>query len=180
MKLKTILAGAAALALAATTLIGGTAHAADPDYTVPHSSEANQEQFWVEHFKERDGVDVVCTKDDTEYNDGYLLGSPEAGHDWYALILKAGAGDGANEVFLNPVTGETYTFTDKDISHVITCMIAQTGDNGDDDGDNGDDNGDNGDDNGDDDKPEDPKKPQDPEKKPTPEKKKPTLPRTGV
>lgn len=113
--LKKILAGVGAIALATAGLMTTTANAE----SVPHSPEANQASFWEDYFKDVDGVSCkkVGTKDTP-----FTVGQPSDGHEWVAVIVKAGAGDGANDVHRDVKPGDKISHeSGKRTSHVIVC-----------------------------------------------------------
>ena len=94
-----------ALALLASTLSVGAVLASTD------ISDENKVGYWCEN-----GVkyEPVATP--------YVVPTPPEGTAWTLLVLKAGSGEGANETFANPTSGQSYVHsTGKDISHVILC-----------------------------------------------------------
>src|SRR5690606_5889171 len=107
------------LALALTGGVVATASVAAPEPAVSLSPTApdntNHAEYWEAHLEDQGYTNVECTKYDQPYNDGYTV---PAG-DWLLLVLKAGSGEGENDLVWNPVVGRTYFHeSEKDISHV--------------------------------------------------------------
>src|SRR5690606_17815842 len=109
------------LALALPGGVVATASVAAPEPAVslsPTAPNTNQPEYWEAYLEAEGYINVACTKDDQSYNDGYTV--PEG--DWLLLVLKAGSGEGENDLVWNPVVGQTYFHaSEKDISHVILC-----------------------------------------------------------
>lgn len=112
-----------AVALVATAVLtaSATASAAAP----PQHAALNHTGYWESFTYEDD----TCTK--TELGDGvsqYQLAPPAAGTHYTLLVLKAGSGASASEVFDNPTWRVPYWHsTGKDLSHVIVCVGAGGG-----------------------------------------------------
>ena len=92
----------------------GAANGVDP--------ELNKPSYWVDYFTQQGYEDVQCTKYEP-VSTPYILGDAPEGRTWLAIIIKAGAGDDANEVIMNPKPGEYSHASGKDNSHVIVCSI---------------------------------------------------------
>ncbi|WP_143008283.1 hypothetical protein [Tessaracoccus oleiagri] len=93
--------------------------------TVPFDPDANKPGYWEDYFEDRGYVDVTCTKDDTE-RESFTVGAPPDGSFWVGVILKAGADDSANDVYVEPSEGDVLEHASgKDISHVIACYAAE-------------------------------------------------------
>jgi hypothetical protein len=84
--------------------------------------ELNKASYWVDYFTQQGKADVKCTKYEP-VSTPYILGDAPEGRTWLAIIIKAGAGDDANEVIMNPEPGEYSHASGKDNSHVIVCSI---------------------------------------------------------
>jgi hypothetical protein len=96
----------------------------------PHSSEANQANYWEAWPANHGGPTHVndvgawtCDKIDQSFPGGYELPDPPAGFVWRLLVIKDGAGDGANFLFWNPTPGDTYVGQQGGVSHVIRCKM---------------------------------------------------------
>ena len=108
----------AATVIALVALIGLSA----PSSAAPKADNTNTTSYWEAHLAAQ-GIDATCTK--TEYRDGMgSLTLPVLTTGSYVLlVLKAGSGDGENEVWHDPMAGVAYEHsTGKDISHAIVCV----------------------------------------------------------
>jgi hypothetical protein len=94
----------------------GAANGVDP--------ELNKPSYWVDYFTQQGYEDVECTKYEP-VSTPYILGDAPEGRTWLAIIIKAGAGDDANQVIMSPKPGEYSHASGKDNSHVIVCSIPQ-------------------------------------------------------
>jgi len=92
----------------------GAANGVDP--------ELNKPSYWVDYFTQQGYEDVECTKYEP-VSTPYILGDAPEGRTWLAIIIKAGAGDDANEVIMSPKPGEYSHASGKDNSHVIVCSV---------------------------------------------------------
>ncbi len=92
----------------------GAANGVDP--------ELNKASYWVDNFTQQDYEDVKCTKYEP-VSTPYILGDAPEGRMWLAIIIKAGAGDDANQVIMNPKPGPYSHSSGKDNSHVIVCSV---------------------------------------------------------
>ena len=115
-----MLAGAFGLA---TSAVGATLTA--PSAVVAANGvdpELNKPSYWVDYFTQQGYEDVECTKYEP-VSTPYILGDAPEGRTWLAIIIKAGAGDDANQVIMSPKPGEYSHASGKDNSHVIVCSV---------------------------------------------------------
>jgi hypothetical protein len=96
--------------------------------TPAHATDTNQASDWVTLPGEQ------CEKTDVSAESGgYTVPAEPEGRDWSKLIIKKGSGNIGveNQVFNNPVAGQTYTwqgFDDKQDggwSHTILCSVPE-------------------------------------------------------
>ena len=109
----------------ATSAVGATLTA--PSAVVAANGvdpELNKPSYWVDYFTQQGYEDVECTKYEP-VSTPYILGDAPEGRMWLAIIVKAGAGDDANEVTMNPKPGEYSHASGKDNSHVIVCSVPE-------------------------------------------------------
>ena len=92
----------------------GAANGVDP--------ELNKPSYWVDYFTQQGYEDVECTKYEP-VSTPYILGDAPEGRTWLAIIIKAGAGEDANQVIMSPKPGEYSHASGKDNSHVIVCSV---------------------------------------------------------
>ena len=92
----------------------GAANGVDP--------ELNKPSYWVDYFTQQGYEDVECTKYEP-VSTPYILGDAPEGRTWLAIIIKAGAGNDANQVIMSPKPGEYSHASGKDNSHVIVCSV---------------------------------------------------------
>lgn len=117
MKIRKALIASLAAAVGAAGFISATTANAE---TVPHNPAANQPAYWVSYFNV-EGIE--CSKTDPAATP-YVLGDAGDDREWFAVVVKAGAGDDAHEVFRNVTEGQSFSHsTGKDNSHVITCTV---------------------------------------------------------
>ncbi len=84
---------------------------------LPQDPEYNNVEYWQSNGYE------YCVKYDP-VDTPYLVPAAPEGGTWDLLIIKAGAGDQANQLIDDPAVGTTYEHSsDKDISHVILCVV---------------------------------------------------------
>ena len=84
---------------------------------LPQDPEYNDVEYWQSNGYE------YCVKYDP-VDTPYLVPAAPEGGTWDLLIIKAGAGDQANQLIDDPAVGTTYEHSsDKDISHVILCVV---------------------------------------------------------
>jgi hypothetical protein len=109
---------AAALTALAVVGMGATAHAAPPD----HAAQ-NHVAYW-EAFTLQDDT---CSK--VELPDGvssFTLPELPSRQVYTLLVLKAGSGSDAHALVWYPDAGVAYEHpTDKDLSHVISCVTEE-------------------------------------------------------
>ncbi|MDR7234964.1 hypothetical protein [Agrococcus sp. BE272] len=83
----------------------------------PPSATMNHESYW-------EGLGYGdCEK--MEFGDGvgsFTLPELPDGQQYTLLVLKAGSGEGANDLVLWPAPGTYMHSSDKDLSHVIYCV----------------------------------------------------------
>jgi hypothetical protein len=109
----------------ATSAVGATLTA--PSAVVAANGvdpELNKPSYWVDYFTKQGYEDVECTKYEP-VSTPYILGDPPEGRMWLAIVIKAGAGNDANEVIMNPKPGEYSHASGKDNSHVIVCSVPE-------------------------------------------------------
>ncbi len=104
---------AVAASMTAPTAVGA-ANGVDP--------ELNKASYWVDYFTQQGYEDVKCTKYEP-VSTPYILGDAPEGRTWLAIIIKAGAGDDANQVIMSPAPGPYSHSSGKDNSHVIVCSV---------------------------------------------------------
>ncbi|SDY75737.1 hypothetical protein [Tessaracoccus flavus] len=120
MKIRKSFIAALAAAVGTFGLVAVNSASADP-ITVEHSPEANQASFWEDYFD--DVEDIECDKKEPVDTPFEVPAAPED-REWHAVIVKAGAGEDANEVYLDVEQGDEIShFSGKSNSHIILCHV---------------------------------------------------------
>ncbi|MET0697127.1 MAG: hypothetical protein ABWZ58_06835 [Acidimicrobiia bacterium] len=116
-----------ALGLFAALMPMSAAFADSPD-TYPWSEATNHPEWWEDVYgptiHEPAETNWTCVKvdNDDEQSGGYTLGSPPEDSVWRLLVVKAGSD--INDLFWDPVVGQTYEHSIQGgWSHVILCSI---------------------------------------------------------
>ena len=90
------------------------------DDDVPFGNDANQKEFWEDYFEAEGFLDVECETVEP-VDTPYIMPDAPDDKEWIALVIKAGSGEGSNEIIYDPDAGEPYDHSTKDNSHVIQC-----------------------------------------------------------
>ena len=129
---RTVLAAltAAVLAMSMMFVLANPAEAEHepPDDIVAHSNEANQASFWVSYLENVRGIEgATCEKLDINDDEAFVMPAEPEGEDWVLLVVKQGSGDGANNVYYDPVAGHSYPSVQNGpgYSHIIVCSVEE-------------------------------------------------------
>ena len=88
-----------------------------PDAVFPQDPKYNNASYWETYF----GDGAYCIKYDPA-STPFTVPSAPAGYSWFSAIVKAGAGDAANELYNGIQPGDKLVHSSgKNISHVILC-----------------------------------------------------------
>lgn len=99
----------------ATSLMAGNIAVAE---TVAQNNEANQPAYWVNYFK----ISNLTCKKYEPVKTPFVVPASNSGVPIYATIVKAGAGENANEIDRTVKAGDEIAHSsDKENSHVIVC-----------------------------------------------------------
>ena len=106
------------IALGGVAVVGTLALVADSSAQyLPQDPEYNNVDYWQSNGYE------YCVKYEPVTTPYLVPPAPEGG-EWDLLVIKAGAGDEANQLIEDPLAGNTYDHSSgKDISHVILCVV---------------------------------------------------------
>lgn len=100
----------------ATSLMAGNIAVAE---TVAQNNEANQPAYWVNYFK----ISNLTCKKYEPVKTPFVVPASNSGVPIYATIVKAGAGENANEIDRTVKAGDEIAHSSgKENSHVIVCF----------------------------------------------------------